>query len=114
MRADSRGFRAVGDHDHGPPLARVQIPEDAQNLRRERRVEVAGRLVGQDHLRVIAEGPRHGDTLLLADREFARQVVHPVGESQADRAGPSPATHGRRFRWRRSDIGTMTFSYAER
>jgi hypothetical protein len=47
-------------------------------------VEVAGRLVGQDDLRLVDQGPGDGDALLLAARELGRLVVGSIG--QADEA----------------------------
>ena len=48
-----------------------------------RRVEVAGRLVGEQHGRPAHEGAGDGDALLLAARKLGRLVPEPVG--QADR-----------------------------
>ena len=44
----------------------------------ERRVEVAGGLVGEDHRRFGDERPGDGDALLLAARQLAGPVVGPV------------------------------------
>ena len=41
-------------------------------------VEIAGRLVGQQHARRIGDGAADGDALLLAARQFARQMVEPI------------------------------------
>ena len=38
-------------------------------------MEVAGRLVGQDHLRLCDHGARHADQLLLSARELVRVEV---------------------------------------
>ena len=46
-----------------------------------RRVEVAGRLVGEDDLRAAGEGPGDGDALLLATGELARPVREAVAET---------------------------------
>src|SRR5262249_27375512 len=59
----------------------VELLEDAHGLFGGLRVEIAGRLVGQDQLRVVDERARDGDPLLLAARELARLVVVPVGEA---------------------------------
>ena len=58
-----------------------------------RRVEVAGRLVGEDHARLDGERAGDRDALLLAARELRRQVVGALGEADLARAAP-------RARWR--------------
>jgi hypothetical protein len=73
----------VRDQHHRPPLLLVQVPQDGQDLRGQGGIEIAGRLIGQDDLGVVAQRARDGDSLLLTDGEFAGQVVHPVRQSQA-------------------------------
>ena len=53
-------------------------------------VEVAGRLVGEDHLRPAGQRPGHGDALLLPARQLARAVLEPVARARRcdDRADP--------------------------
>ncbi|OQB83933.1 MAG: hypothetical protein BWX86_02865 [Verrucomicrobia bacterium ADurb.Bin122] len=46
-------------------------------------VEVARRLVGEDQLRPVHQGARHGDALALAAGELAWQVVPALGEADA-------------------------------
>src|SRR5262245_12486208 len=53
----------------------VESLKDRHDLFRRLRVEVAGRLVGQDQLRVVDQSPRDRDALLLAARELARMVI---------------------------------------
>ena len=48
-----------------------------------RRVEVAGRLVGQQQRRLVDQRARDGDALLLAARQLIRMMLRAVG--QADR-----------------------------
>ena len=67
----------VGDqHDRAAFL--VEAREDPQHLLGGARVEVAGRLVGEDHRRVGDERARDGDALLLAAGELGGLVVEPL------------------------------------
>ncbi len=57
-----------------------------------RGVEVPGRLVGQDELRVGDQGPRDGYSLHLAPGELSREAVFPAAEAgslQEPRSGSS-------------------------
>ncbi len=54
-------------------------------------VEVAGRLVGEDHPRFGDERPGDGDALLLATGQLAGAVVGPVGEADDVECGECPA-----------------------
>ena len=82
----------VGDQHDGATAA-VQLVEQAHHVAGRHRVEVAGRLVGQDQVGVGHQGPGHGHPLLLAAGQLAGPVVDPVG--QADplerREGPALA-----------------------
>src|SRR3546814_13521591 len=68
------------------------------------RVEVSGRLVGEDDLRARREGAGHSDTLLLAAGEIARPMGEAVSEAAGadDRVAPAliglaaGAVHGQR------------------
>ena len=53
-----------------------------------RRVEVAGRLVGEDQHRARDQRPGDGDALLLAAGELGRLVVEPVAEPEALERSP--------------------------
>ena len=55
----------------------------ARGSRRRLRVEVAGRLVGEDDGRAGDQRPRHGDALLLAAGELGRAVRAAAGEADA-------------------------------
>ena len=73
-------------------------------------VEVAGRLVGEDQLRLRRQRPGDGDALLLAAGELARAVLEAVAEADGvdDRRAPT--------RWSglapASVIGSVMFSVA--
>ncbi len=46
------------------------------------RVEVAGRLVGEDETRLVGQRAGDGGALLLAARQLRRAVIDAVGETQ--------------------------------
>ena len=71
---DRRGVRVVGDH-HGRLAERVdRVAQQREDLAAGRRVEVAGRLVGEHHAGPRDERAGDGDALLLAARELGRAV----------------------------------------
>ena len=70
------------EHDGDAALA-VQPLEDAHDLDAGARVEVAGRLVGEEQRRLVDERARDGDALLLSARELVRVVVEPLAEADA-------------------------------
>ena len=61
-------------HDRHAALA-VEAPDGGHDLVRGLRVEIAGRLVGEQDGRVVDERACDGDALLLAAGELAREVV---------------------------------------
>ena len=75
-----RGVRVVRHHDDGLVVIAVQGLEQVQDLVARLAIEVAGRLVAQQQRRVGDDGARDADALLLAARELARIVVHPLAE----------------------------------
>ena len=60
--------------------------EQLQHVGGRGRVEVAGRLVGEDHRGLGDQRARDGDPLLLTARQLARPVVGPVGRARPGRA----------------------------
>ena len=56
------------------------MAEQLEDLAARLRVEVAGRLVGEDHRRARDERSRDRDPLLLAARELGGPVVKPVAQ----------------------------------
>ena len=77
------------------------------------RVEIAGRLVGQQHARRVGDRAGDGDALLLAAGQFRRPVRRAARrgrDSSAVRAARSRASRARRPR---IICGSMTFSSAE-
>ena len=74
----------VGDHDDR--LAGVvQLAQHFHDLLAGGRVEVAGRLVGQDDVGIVDQRPGDGHALLLAAGELGGPVVDPI--AQADQPG---------------------------
>ncbi len=65
------------DHQYGCPLA-VDFAEQVHNLKRERRVDIAGRLVRDDELRVIDQSAREADALLFAAGKLGRLALRLV------------------------------------
>jgi hypothetical protein len=102
----------VGDHQHGDAVVAVQRQQQAHDLVAAPGVEVAGGLVGQHHRRLGDDGPRDGDPLLLAARQFGRGVVLPA--AQAHRLQRRAAAHGAALALSpRYSSGSSTFSCAD-
>jgi len=59
----------------------LEPAEDSIDLVAGLRVELAGRLVGQDQDRVLDQGPRDRHPLLLASRHLVGPVVEPVAQA---------------------------------
>ena len=103
----------VGDHHDRRALV-VQGVEELQHRPARRRVEVAGRLVGEQDPRSVHERPGHGDPLALAARQLARRVVErgpraPLGAAPrppggAARGAGRPGRAGRRRRSRAPSV----------
>jgi len=59
----------------------VQTREQLHDFLAGSRVEGARGLVGEDDGRMVAQGPRDGDSLTLSTRQFVRTVIHAVTEA---------------------------------
>ena len=59
------------------------------------RVEVPGRLVREENERFARNGASHGDTLLLAAGQLARQVLRAMGHADAFEGVARPAPDAR-------------------
>ena len=75
-------------------------------------IEVAGRLVGDDDRRVVDDGARDGDALLLPAGELARVVLHAVLEADDAQRGLRALLALGRRRGCVSRSGSSTFSTA--
>src|ERR1700704_334195 len=62
----------MGRHQHGRLGLVVDLQEELHDLPAGRRVEVAGRLVGNDQPGLVDQGTSDGDALLLAARQLTR------------------------------------------
>ena len=67
------------DDDRGPRL--VQLYKQPQQALRQIRIDVAGRLVGQQQLRTGDYGTRDRRALFLPARKNQRQGPHPFAET---------------------------------
>ena len=77
---DRGGDRVVRDHDDRLAELVDRAPQQPEDLGRGRRVEVAGRLVGEDHRGLGGERAGHRHALLLAAGQLGRPVSAAVGE----------------------------------
>ena len=62
-------------NDHDRRAERIDLLEQEHDLKRTLRVEVAGRLIGDDHRRIVDERAGNGHTLLLAAGQLVRQTA---------------------------------------
>ena len=85
----------VGDQHDGPAL-RVQLVEQRQGVLGGDRIEVAGRLVGQDQRRVGDQRPGDRDPLLLTAGQLTRPVTDPIGQPDPVERLHAPAACARR------------------
>jgi len=58
----------------------VQLDEKPQQAARHLRIDVTGRLVGEEKLRLGDHSPRNSGTLLFPARKHSRKSVHPVAK----------------------------------
>src|SRR5689334_10478963 len=75
------GVRVVRDHHDGLPEVPDRVAQEPEHLGAGARVEVAGRLVGEDDVRPRDQGAGARDPLLLAAGELGRAVAQPVAEA---------------------------------
>ena len=70
-----RHVRLMGDHDHRDALLRIEVGEQLHDLAAACGIEIAGRLVGQQHQRIGDDGAGDCHALLLAAGQFGRRMV---------------------------------------
>src|SRR5438309_4261557 len=84
-----RGLRRVGHQNRGLARAGAGGPDQVEHFPAGGEVEIAGRLIRHHNRWLHQEGPRDGDTLLVASRDLFRpvsletaqvQVAHEVGD----------------------------------
>ena len=68
------------DDDQGLPQAVAQFEKQTVDLLLGRRIQIARRLVGEEHGRLVDQGPGDGDALLLPAGQFRRFVVQAFPE----------------------------------
>ena len=68
----------MGHHQDGDGEAVVEIEEERVQMLGILDVQVAGRFVAQQDAGIVDEGPRQGDALALAAREFGGQMLEAV------------------------------------
>ena len=71
----------MSDDQHGDAVLPIQALQNVHDLTARFRVEVAGRLIGQQDGRRRDEGARDGHALLLATRELRGPVRQAVAEA---------------------------------
>ena len=71
----------VGDHQDGDAEVAVEVGQQVHDLERGLAVEIAGRLVGEQHVGVGDDRAGDGDALLLAAGKLGRRMVPPVPEA---------------------------------
>ena len=76
-----RRVRIVRHHDDGLALVAIERLQQIEDLVARLAIEVARRLVAEQQRRVGDDRARDADALLLAARELARIVVHPLAEA---------------------------------
>src|SRR5688572_10280450 len=73
--------RVVRHHDNRLVEVAVESSEQVENLFSASRVEIACRLVGDEHRRIGNDRPRDGDTLLLSARELSRIMLRAIRQA---------------------------------
>ena len=73
------------DRDTAFAVQRLQRVHDVVRIAR---IEIARRLVGKEHARIINECPSDSDTLLLAPRKLARRIESAIGETEQTESFP--------------------------
>ncbi len=86
----------VGHHHDGAALLSVEAVEQLHDLDAHLGIQVAGRLVGEEDLRVARDGAGDGHALALAAGELRREVARAVREAHLLQhgLGPLPALRG--------------------
>ncbi len=72
----------MGGHHQGEAALLLETQQQVDDLAGGPRVDVPGRLVGEDDIRLADERPRDPHPLLLAARQFAGKVAQPGAEPE--------------------------------
>jgi len=85
----------VRHHDHRDALLPIEVGEHVHYLGRVSRIEISGRLVGQQYRRTIDQCARDRDALLLSAGELIRMVLFAARQShQLHQVGRAALTVG--------------------
>src|SRR6185295_11006228 len=68
-----------GDDDRGAEP--IELDKEAQQPARHLRIDVSGRLVGEQQLRFVNNGPSNRGALLFSAREHGRERMHAIAQS---------------------------------
>src|SRR5438093_13573279 len=93
--SDGRNPSVVGDHDDGLLEISVQRLEQIQDFLARLRVEFARGLVREEQGRIVRQGNRDGDPLLLAAAHLVRPMARTVGEADEVEEFLRPSLPGR-------------------
>ncbi len=77
-----RHLRLMRYQDDGQPLFAVEAGDRGHDFGRGLRIDIAGRLVGQQDRRVMDQGASDGDALLLTARQLIGMVLLPGAEAK--------------------------------
>jgi len=77
----------VGDHDEGGAMALLDLGENLEDFCRVDAVEVAGGLVGEEHLRFVDESAGDGHALAFAGGELGGVLAQAMLETELDEEG---------------------------
>ena len=105
--------RVVGRDDGGDAAGVHELADEVHHGRRGAAVELAGRLVGEQHLRARGERAGDADALLLAARELVGALRGVRRRARRARATRRPARRARPAACAASRSGTSTFSAAD-
>lgn len=86
------GLYGVGDH-HDGVTDPVDVPKEPQKLIGRPGVQSAGRLVGQDELRLGDDGSGYGCTLLLSAGNLVGIFFQQVDQTELAANGVQPGVH---------------------
>ena len=71
----------MGDEDDGDAVGAVELLEHLEDFLAGARIEVAGRLVGEEHPRPVDQRPGDGHALLFAAGKLRRLVVDAIRQA---------------------------------
>ena len=85
-----RDIGFMGDDDNGNATLAIERLQRLHDLMRVPGIEIAGRLVRKQQDRIVDQGARDGDALLLAAGQLPGRVALPVGQAEQLERRPRP------------------------